>query len=452
MKILIAGCGQVGETLVQELSDEGHDLTIVDSDPHVLEVGMERYDVIAIQGNCASMQILYQAGVERADLLIACTGSDELNLLSCVTAHIINPKLHTIARVRNPEYAELAFEMQHVYGLSMVFNPEMQAALEIERLLKMPGFLKRESFSKGRVEIVELRVEAESKICDIPLNILYTIVKCRVLVCSVVRDGQAITPDGNFRLQEGDRIFVTAPSDNLALLLKNLGIVTHKVRRVIIVGGGTLSYYLAEQLKNTQMEVTVLEADRERCRELASLLPHVNVICGDVREQSLLESEGIEAADALVTLTRVDELNMVLSLYGNSREVPQIVTQLETLGDTGITEHMMLGSVICPRRLCCNNIVRYVRAMQNQTGAAVTIHSIADGKAEAMEFVVDASTLHCGEPLKRIKLRRNILLVSITSKQGTVIPNGDSSFGVGDRVVVVASGDTVIGQLNDIFA
>jgi trk system potassium uptake protein TrkA len=200
------------------------------------------------------------------------------------------------------------------------------------------------------------------------------------------------------------------------------------------------------------MEVTVLEADRERCRELASLLPHVNVICGDVREQSLLESEGIEAADALVTLTRVDELNMVLSLYGNSREVPQIVTQLETLGDTGITEHMMLGSVICPRRLCCNNIVRYVRAMQNQTGAAVTIHSIADGKAEAMEFVVDASTLHCGEPLKRIKLRRNILLVSITSKQGTVIPNGDSSFGVGDRVVVVASGDTVIGQLNDIFA
>lgn len=452
MKILIAGCGQVGETLVQELSDEGHDLTILDSDPHVLEVGMERYDVIAIQGNCASMQILRQAGVESADLLIACTGSDELNLLSCVTAHVINPKLHTIARVRNPEYAELAYEMQHVYGLSMTFNPEMQAALEIERLLKMPGFLKRESFAKGRVEIVELRVEADSKICNVPLNILYTIVKCRVLVCSVVRDGRAITPDGNFRLQAGDRVFVTAPSDNLAMLLKNLGIVTHKVRRVIIVGGGTLSYYLADLLRDTQMEVTVLEADRARCRELASALPHVNVICGDVRERSLLESENIESADALVTLTRVDELNMVLSLYGSSREVPQIVTQLDSLADTGITESMMLGSVICPRRLCCNNIVRYVRAMQNQTGAAVTIHSIADGKAEAMEFVVDATTLHCGEPLKKIKLRKSILLVSITSKQGTVIPNGDSSFGVGDRVVVVAGGDTVIGQLNDIFA
>jgi len=452
LKILIAGCGQVGETLVQELSAEGHDLTIVDSDPRVLEIGMERYDVIAIQGNCASMQILYQAGVENADLLISCTGSDELNLLSCVTAHVINPKLHTIARVRNPEYAELAYEMQHAYGLSMTFNPEMQAAIEIERLLKMPGFLKRESFAKGRVEIVELRVDADSKICDIPLNILYTIVKCRVLVCSVVRDGKASTPDGNFRLQAGDRVFVTAPSDNLALLLKNLGIVTHKVRRVIIIGGGTLSYYLAGQLQNTSMEVTVLEEDRDRCRELASHLPHVNVICGNVREQSLLESESIESADALVTLTKVDELNMVLSLYGNSREVPQIITQLETLADTGITENMKLGSVICPRRLCCNNIVRFVRAMQNQTGAAIAIHTIADGEVEAMEFVVDSSTLHCGEPLKKIRLRKNILLVSITNKQGIVIPNGDSSFEVGDHVVVVASGDTVIGQFNDIFA
>ncbi len=451
MNILIAGCGQVGETLVQELSAEGHDLTILDSDPRVLEVGMERYDVIALQGNCASMHVLHQAGVERADLLIACTGSDELNLLCCVTAHVINPNIHTIARVRNPEYTELAYEMHRLYGVSMTFNPEMQAALEIERLLKMPGFLKRESFAKGRVEIVELRVEADSKICNIPLNILYSIVKCKVLVCSVVRDGKAITPDGQFCLQAGDRVFVTAPADNLALLLKNLGIVTHKVRRVMIVGGGTLSYYLAEQLKSSSMDVTILESDHERCVELASLLPHVNVIEGNVREQSLLESEDIDTTDALVTLTQVDELNMVLSLYGHSREVPQIVTRLDTLGDTGITETMMLGSVICPRRLCCNNIVRYVRAMQNQSGAAVMIHSIADGKAEAMEFLVDEHTLHCGEALRRIKLRRNVRLVSITNKRGIEIPNGDSHFEVGDSVVVVASGDTVIGQLNDIF-
>ena len=452
MKILIAGCGQVGETLAQELSSEGHDLTLMDSDPQVLETGMERYDVIAVQGNCASMQTLRDAGVEEANLLIASTGSDELNLLCCMTAHVINPRLHTIARIRNPEYSEQAYRMRDAFALSMVFNPEHQAAVEIERLLKFPGFFKRESFAKGRVEIVELRVDAESKLCNVPLSILYSIVKCRVLVCAVLRDGQTITPDGHFTLQAGDRIFVTAPSDNLAMLLKNLGIVRHTVRRVIIAGGGTLSYYLADLLRNSSMELTVIEQDRDRCVELATLLPRVNVIHGDAREQSLLESEDISSADALIALTGLDELNMVISLYGHRRGIPQTVTRLENLEDTGITGELPLGSVICPHRLCCNNIVRYVRAMQNQAGAAITIHSIADGQAEAMEFRVDEHTLHCGEPLKKLKLKKNVLLVGITGAMGTQIPNGESTFHMGDSVVVVASGDVVIRQLNDIFA
>lgn len=452
MKILIAGCGQVGQTLARELSSEGHDLTLIDSDPQVLEAGMERYDVIAVQGNCASMQTLRDAGVEEANLLIASTGSDELNLLCCMTAHVINPRLHTIARIRNPEYSEQAYRMRDAFALSMVFNPEHQAAVEIERLLKFPGFFKRESFAKGRVEIVELRVDAESKLCNVPLSILYSIVKCRVLVCAVLRDGQTITPDGHFTLQAGDRIFVTAPSDNLAILLKNLGIVRHKVRRVIIAGGGTLSYYLADLLRNSSMELTVIEQDRDRCVELATLLPRVNVIHGDAREQSLLESEDISSADALIALTGLDELNMVISLYGHRRGIPQTVTRLENLEDTGITGELPLGSVICPHRLCCNNIVRYVRAMQNQAGAAITIHSIADGQAEAMEFRVDEHTLHCGEPLKKLKLKKNVLLVGITGAMGTQIPNGESAFHKGDSVVVVASGDVVIRQLNDIFA
>ena len=452
MKILIAGCGQVGQTLARELSAEGHDLTLIDSDPLVLESGMERYDVIAVQGNCASMQTLRDAGVEKADLLIATTGSDELNLLCCMTAHVINSHLHTIARIRNPEYSEQAYAMRDAFALSMVFNPEHQAAVEIERLLKFPGFFKRESFAKGRVEIVEVRVDAESKLCNVPLSILYSIVKCRVLVCAVLREGQAITPDGHFTLQAGDRIFVTAPADNLALLLKNLGIVRHKVRRVMIAGGGTLAYYLADLLRDSPMELTVIEQDRERCVELATLLPRVNVINGDAREQSLLESENLASTDALIALTELDELNMVISLYGHHRGIPLTVTRLEQLEDTGITSELPLGSVICPHRLCCNNIVRYVRAMQNQAGAAITIHSIADDQAEAMEFHVDASTLHCGEPLKKLKLKKNVLLVSITGATGTEIPNGDSTFCVGDSVVVVASGDTVIRQLNDIFA
>ncbi len=452
MKILIAGCGQVGETLAQELSAEGHDLTLMDSDPRVLEAGMERYDVIAVQGNCASMQTLSDAGIEQADLLIACTGSDELNLLCCMTAHVVNPHLHTIARIRNPEYTEQAYHMRDAFALSMAFNPEHQAAVEIERLLKFPGFQKRDSFAKGRVEIVEIRIEPESKLCNVPLSTLYSTVKCRVLVCAVLRDGTAVAPSGTFTLRAGDRIFVTAPSDNLALLLKNLGIVTRKVHRVLIAGGGKISYYLAELLRKSHMDLTVIESNPDRCRELAAQLPHVDVIEGDAREQSLLESEGIASADALISLTGQDELNMVISLYGNRRELPQIITKLDQLSESGITDVLPLGSVVCPRRLCCTGIVRYVRAMQNQSGAAVTVHSIADGQAEAMEFCVESGTLHCGEPLKKLKLKKNILLVCIIKGTAIEIPNGESSFSEGDTVILVTGKDTAVHQLNDIFA
>ncbi len=259
MNILIAGYGQVGATLAHELSAEGHDLTLMDSDPHVLESGVERYDVMAVQGNCASMNTLTDAGVEKADLLIATTGSDELNLLACMTAHIMNPKIHTIARIRNPEYSDQAYCMRDAFALSMTFNPEHQAAEEIERLLKFPGFLKRDCFARGRVEIVEVRIDADSKLCGVPLNTLYGIVKCRVLVCAVLRNGRAVTPGGKFTLSEGDRVFVTATSDNLATLLKNLGIVRHRVRRAVIVGGGTVSYYLADLLKNSSIDLTIVE-------------------------------------------------------------------------------------------------------------------------------------------------------------------------------------------------
>ena len=452
MKILIAGYGQVGETLSMQLSSEGHDLTLVDSDSAVLEAGMERHDVMAVQGNCASMKILQQAGVEASDLLIACTGSDELNLLCCMTAHAMNPHLHTIARIRNPEYTEQAYRMRDAFALSMTFNPEQQAAVEIARLLKFPGFLKRDSFAKGRVEIVEIRVDKDSPICNVPLSMLYGIVKCRVLVCTVLRDGAAITPDGQFVLREGDCIFVTAPSDDLATLLKNLGIVTHKVRRVIIAGGGRVAYYLTDLLQNSQMDVTIIESDHARCLELATHFPKAEVIFGDARDQSLLESQDISGADALISVTGMDETNMVVSLYAHNREVSQVVTRMEYLEDFGITGSLPLGSVISPNRLCSNNIVRYVRALQNQSGAAITIHSIAGGQAEAMEFRVDATTLHCGVPLKKLKLREHVLLVGISSGTKTQIPNGDSTFDIGDSVVVVASGDTVIGQLNDIFA
>ena len=453
MNIIIAGDGKVGTMLTRQLSTEGHDITVIDSNSAVLQQSVERYDVICVHGNCASMSVLQQAGVKEADLLIAATSADEVNLLCCTTAHALNPKLHTIARIRNPEYTEQIYRMRNVFGLSMVINPENQAATEIERLLKYPGFLRRDTFAKGKTEIVELRVDAGSKLCNVRLMDLRSIVKCQVLVCAVLREGSASAPRGDFVLREGDRIFVTALSQNLTTLLKNLGILTRRVRDVTICGGGRISYYLASRLKKSGISVRIIEKDYDRCRELSELLPEADIIHGNVREQDLLESEGVAGSDALVALTGLDELNMIVSLYGTSRNVPQVITKLSHTGNSSVIGNLSLGSVICPRALVCSNIVRYVRAMENQTGAAMSVHTIADGQVEALEFLVDENTRNCGKPLKEFKLKPNVLLVSISHGANTEIPNGDSVFQKGDIVVVVDSNSNeIIRQLNDIFA
>jgi len=452
MNIIIAGGGKVGFTLARQLSAEKHDITLIDSNQQVLHSGMERFDVMAVHGNCASMETLLQAGVKDTDLLIAATNADEVNLLCCTTAHGINPKLHTIARIRNPEYTEQIYAMRDVFALSMAVNPEKQAAVEIERLLKYPGFLRRDTFAKGRAEIVELRIDASSKLCNVSLSELHSVTKCRVLVCAVLRNGNAVAPSGSFVLREGDRIFVTAPTENLTALLKNLSIITRKARRVILCGGGRVSYYLASLLQKDNISVQLIENNYDRCVELATLLPDTCIVHGDATVQSLLENEGLSSCDALVTLTGMDELNMIISLYGTSRGIPQIITKLGHAENRNIIDNLPLGSIICPKELCCSSIIRYVRAMQNQTGAALSIHTIADGQAEAVEFLVDEHTKNCGIPLKNLKLKPNVLIASISHGASSEVPSGDSVFHKGDSLVVVTSGSGVLQQLNDIFA
>ena len=278
MKILIAGCGQVGETLAQELSSEKHDITLIDSDPKVLQMGMERYDVIAFEGNCASMKTLEQAGVMDADLLIACTGSDELNLLSCMTAHTMNPNLHTIARIRDPEYTEQTYRMRDAFALSMVFNPEHQAAREIARLLKFPGFLKRDSFAKGRIDLAEIKVEEGSPLDGLSLFKLPSVYKSKLLICAVSRGDDVIIPSGDFVLQAGDHIHLTASHADLSSFFKEQGTAVTRIRNVLVIGGGRIAYYLTRQLLESGIRVKVVECDRERCEWLSNAFPKATVI------------------------------------------------------------------------------------------------------------------------------------------------------------------------------
>ncbi len=453
MNIIIAGNGKVGAALVQQLTSEGCNITVIDTDSGVLDSTASRYDVICVHGNCASMTVLQQAGVMDADLLIAATSQDEINLLCCTTAHAMNPKLHTIARIRNPEYTDQIYKMHHVFGLSLAINPERQAAEEIARLIKYPGFLRRDIFAKGRAEIVELKIDRSSKLCNVSLMEMSSVIKCRVLVCAVLRDGVAQVPNsGTFRLQEGDRIFVTAPKENLTTLLKSLGIIPRKASRVILVGGSKVSVYLAQLLHQEGVSVTLIESDLARCQELSELLPHTNILHGDGSDMELLADEGLGASDTLVSLTGLDELNMIVSIYGSAAGVRQVITKVGHVDSRAILDGLNLGSVICPKDLCSNTIVRYVRAMQNQQGAAVSVHAIADGQVEAMEFLVDEFTPNCGVPLKNLKPRANVLIASITRGGKTMIANGDSEFRRGDTIVAVTSGRGLIRQLGDLFA
>ncbi len=452
MNIIIAGDGKVGSTLARQLARDGYNLTLIDSNLNVLESSVEDLDVFTVHGNCAAMDVLQSAGVKDADLLIAVTHADEVNLLCCTTARGLNPNLHTIARIRNPEYSEQIYVMHDTFGLSMTINPEKQAAEEIGRLIKYPGFLRRDVFAKGRTEIVELRIDQGSKLLGVRLMELPQIIKCRVLICAVLRGGQALVPNsGMFTFQEGDRVFVTAPSQNLTQLLRNLDILTRRARKVTLCGGGRVSVNLATALTKSGVSVQIIEKRHDRCMELCALLPEVTVIHGDCADRDLLEEEGIVKQDVVVTATGSDETNMIVSLYADSVGVPQVITKLGRGGDRNILDALKLGSIVCPKDLVVNNIVRYVRAMQNQVGAAVSVHSIADGQVEAMEFVVDENTKYCDIPLKELKPKTNILIAGITHGSKTEIPNGDSLFHVGDTVVVVTTDRGSVRQLNDAF-
>ncbi len=452
MDIIIAGAGKVGYVLTRQLIAEGHNVTVIDQNSQVLESLVVRYDAIGVQGNCASKAVLMQAAVKAAELLIAVTNADEVNLLCCMTAHGINPNIHTIARIRDPEYTEQVMTMRNTFPLSLTVNPEKQAAMEIERLLKFPGFLRREFFAKGRSQIVELRIDSKSKLKDVALMDMSSVAKCRVLVCAVLRDGQAMAPSGHFILQEGDRIFVTASTSDLAVLLKNLDIVTRRVRRVLLCGGGRISFYLAQLLEKDGISVHMIEKDMDCCTEMAQLLPNTNIIHGDCSNQATLTDQGIDQCDALVALTGLDETNMIVSLYGAGRGVPQTITKLSREESLSLAGTMSLGSIVSPKDLCSNDIVRYVRAMENLVGAAISVHTIADGQVEAVEFVVDANTPNCNVMLRDIKLKPDVLIASITHGAKSIIPNGESLFVPGDRMVVVTSRIGSLQQLGDIFA
>lgn len=451
MKIVIVGDGKVGFALTERLSKDGHDVVVIDQNPKVLEECQQAADIMVVQGNGASMDVLREAGIESAELLIAATSSDEINILCCMVANKM-ADIHTIARVRSPEYAHQLDFLKEEMGLSMTFNPEQATAREIFHLLRFPSFLKRDRFAKGRVEIVEIKIVKGSVLCGRPLSELYDLVKVKVLVCAVERDNTAYIPSGGFILEEGDNIYVTADSKYLTLLIKNLGLMRERIRQVLIIGGSRSAFYLANRLLSSGVGVKIIEQDPQRCVALSTMLPKAIIIEADGSRQDVLAEEGIEKTDAVVTLTDIDEENLIISLFAVQKGVPKVIAKINRSEYIDTFQNLGVDTFINPKQLSCSDIVRYVRAMENTSGGSVqALHYIVGGRAEALEFVAGPATRNRGIPLAEIRLRPNILIACITHGNKTIIPGGSDSFEEGDTVIVVTTAKQAIYDLNDIF-
>lgn len=439
MQIIIVGCGNVGATLTEQLSKEGHNITVIDTDAQRAESVANRFDVMGVVGNGASFNVQNEAGIEEADLLIAVTTSDELNLLCCLIARKTGG-CNTVARVRNPIYNREIGYIKEELGLSMVINPEYAAASEIARLLKFPSAIKVDTFAKGRVELLQCKIGEGSVLGGQPLTYISSGLHCDVLICSVERGEGVYIPSGNFELQEKDVITVVASSKKANEFFRKIGMATNRIKSCMIIGGGETTYYLAKQLLPMGISIKIIEQDKERCNELSDLLPQAMVIHGDGTERNLLYEEGLLQAHSFVSWTSLDEENIMLSLFAQSVSKAKTITKVHRIDYDEIIDKLDLGSVLYPKNITAEYILQYVRAMQNSIGSNVeTLYRLIDGKVEALEFRVRERSELVGVPLKELQLKENVLIACISRRGIIITPGGQDTIEVGDTVAVVTT-------------
>lgn len=452
MKIVIIGGGVVGTTIAAQLTNEGHNITVVDHNQAVADQISDSLDCMALAGNGASLELMRSADVPNSDLLIACTAQDELNMLCCVFAKKLGCR-NAVARVRTPEYADQMYYFKEELGMSMTINPELNAAREMFKLLEIPGVLKRDSFAKGRVEIVEVvprsgDVLDGTRLLDLPRKL-----KCRVLVGTVQRDGEVIIPDGSFTLRAGDKVSICAPTSELVGILRSIGENQKKAKNIMLIGCGKVTDYLCFMLLNEGARIRVIESDPAAAAAFAERYPKAEVVCADGRSEAVLREENAVGMDAVVCLTDRDEENIILSMYLSSVGVPQVLTKVDNTEFGNLLSAHGDSRIISPKKLCADAIVRYVRAMQNTEGSGVlTLHHLVDGQADALEFQVTDSCRYIGKKLLEMRFKPNTRLACINRMGRIIIPGGNDTLEAGDTVVVIAAANRVILDLNDIFA
>lgn len=439
MKIVIIGLGTIGRTILRNLSSEGHTVTIIDEDKLKIEQLIERYDVFGVVGNGASMEIQTEANVKDAELVIALTRSDELNILACLVAKRVGAK-NTIARVRNPAYRRQIAEMKDDLGISMVVNPEQNTADEIFNLVSLPSVAQIDHFAGGKVSLVEVVAEKGCALIGESLISLGKKLTTKVLICAVQRGDEVIIPSGHFEIREGDKIHFTANAKTLGDFLREVNLVKSPFKNVMIVGGGRVAYYLADALAKKKYAVKLIEQDEAHAEELAEQLPGITVVCGNGTQHSLLIEEGIEAMDAFIALTDIDEENMIVSMFANKKQVKKTIAQIKSGDLYGMLGDLGINNTVSPKQIVADRVISYIRALANTVGSNVlTLYRLVNDRVEALEFAAKKQEKFYNKPLKALKVKKNCLIACIIRQNEVIIPGGDSEIQLGDNVVVVTT-------------
>ncbi len=453
MKIIVVGCGKVGTSIIRTLVSEGHDVTVMDTDAEAINVITNVYDVIGICGSGADSSVLQEAEVESCDLFISVTGSDEMNMLDCFIARKLGAK-HTIARIRNPEYNDnsLTFLRQQL-NLSMAINPELLAAQELYNILKLPSAYKVEYFSRRNLKVIELKLKPESSLVGKKLHKLREKEKINFLIGTVSRNGEVLIPDGNFELSQGDIISIIAAPHEMHKLLKSLDMLGKTTRDIMIIGGSKTAYYLAKLLSATNTKVTIIDRDEKTCRNLGELLPKAEIINGDGTDHDLLLEEGMRSVDAVLSLTGIDESNILFSVFANDLNVPKVISKVNSSALTEMARKMGLETVVSPKGVISDIIIRYARSLENSRGSGIeSLYTLMNGKAEAIEFVASADSAIIGTPIKNIPIKPGMLIAGIIRERKTaIIPTGDDIIKKGDHVVVLTLAKHKLTDLSDIL-
>ena len=451
MKIIIVGCGKVGYVLTEQLTKEGHDITLIDKDEDKLTRVSSNMDVFCVNGNGASYETQIEAGIKETDLLISVTDSDEINMLCCLMAKKAG-NCKTIARVRKPEYDFEVNFLKEELGLSMAINPEMTAAAEMSRLIQYPKALEVETFVKGRVTLIKVAVTKDSPLDGLIIKDMASVAGKRTLVCIVDRAKSLTIPNGDFQLREGDMVSLILPVEESNSFFKKMKIKSSPIKSVMIAGGGTTSYYLAKQLDKTGVSVKIIEENKQRCEELSELLPSAMIINGSSIDKDLILSEGITETDAMAALTDLDEENILLTLYAKKIGECKTMTKIDKITFDEVLGELDMDTVISVKTITAAYIIRYVRAMQNSYGSNVqTLHRLYDGQVEALEFRVSNSAKVIGKSLYELNLKKNLLICCISRKGKIITPSGQDMLMPGDGVIVVTTNQG-LHDIDDILA